>query len=75
MALALYTLLVDGELITTISENTSYLMAIRAGCVMAQGWIIRKGWQVAFSEACIRKEDINGPVLSQIRASFTIVHK
>jgi acyl-CoA thioesterase len=75
MALALYTMLQEGELIATISENTSYLMGIREGRVMAQGWVIKKGRQVAFSEARIRREDINGPVLSQTSASFALVHK
>ncbi|MCJ7444125.1 MAG: PaaI family thioesterase [Methanotrichaceae archaeon] len=75
MALALYTILDEVEQIATISENTSYLTGIKEGKIIAQGWVIKKGRQVAFTEAIVRKENCEGKPLSQTRASFTILYK
>lgn len=70
MALALYTVLGEGETIATISENTSYLQGVRNGMVYAEAQVIRKGRQVAFIQGCVK--DADGALLSQTWASFTI---
>jgi uncharacterized protein (TIGR00369 family) len=50
MALALCTVLADDEGIATISENTSFFKGVRAGPLVAEGRVIRKGRRVAFAE-------------------------
>jgi acyl-CoA thioesterase len=70
MALALYTVLDKGELIATISENTSYLRGVRGGKVYAEAQVVRKGRQIAFTEGCIR--DAENALLSRTVASFAI---
>jgi acyl-CoA thioesterase len=75
MALALYTVLEDGELIATISENTSFLQGIRDGRVIAEGKVLKRGRQVAFTEGVVRRADETGDVLSETRAYFTVIAK
>jgi acyl-CoA thioesterase len=70
MALALYTILKEGELIATISESTSYLRGIRKGWIHADAKVVKKGGQVAFTDGCVT--DAKGGLLSESRASFTI---
>jgi acyl-CoA thioesterase len=70
MALALYTALDEGELIATISENTSYLRGVRKGKVYAEAWVVRKGRQIAFTEGCIK--DAENTLLSRTTAAFAI---
>lgn len=71
MALALYTVLEEGESIATISENTSYLRGIRSGRVYADAHVIRKGRHVAFTQGCVK--DAEGTLLSQTWASFAVI--
>ncbi len=73
MALALYTILEEGELIATISENTSYLRGVRSGKVYAGAQVIRKGRQVAFTQGCVKSAE--SVLLSQTWASFTVFRK
>ena len=73
MALALYTVLEEGEKIATISENTSYLQGVRSGKIYAEAQVIRKGRQVAFTQGCVK--DAEGALLSQTWASFTIFRR
>lgn len=73
MALALYTVLEEGELIATISENTSYLRGVRKGLVYAEAQVVRKGRQVAFTEG--RVKDADEDLLTETRASFTVFRK
>ncbi len=70
MALALYTVLEEGELIATISENTSYMRGVRKGKIYAEARVVRKGRQVAFTEGCVN--DAENELLSETRASFTV---
>jgi acyl-CoA thioesterase len=70
MALALYTLLDEGELIATIFENTSFLRGIRGGKVYAEAKVVRKGRQIAFTEGYV--ENSEDAVLSKTVASFAI---
>lgn len=72
MALALFTLLKNGEFIATISESTSYLKGIKSGKIVAIGKVTKIGRQVAFTEGWVSKEIAEGAVLSQSRASFMI---
>ena len=74
MALALFTILEDGEGIATISESTSYLQGVRKGRVTAVGKVIKKGRSVAFTEGYVKKSD-DGTVLSQTRASFVVMQR
>jgi len=70
MALALYTVLEEGEQIATISETTSYLRGVRNGKVRVRAQVVRKGRQVAFLEGFVTDpEDV---LLSKTVASFTI---
>jgi len=73
MALALYTLLSEGEGIATISETTSFLRGAREGTVIARGWVIRRGRKVAFMEGEVRRGDGSGELLAKTTASFAIV--
>lgn len=73
MALALYTVLEEGELIATISENTSYLRGVRNGLVYAEAQVVRKGRQVAFTEGRVKNTD--DELLTETRASFTVFRK
>jgi acyl-CoA thioesterase len=75
MALALYTVLEEGELIATISENTSFLQGAREGRVTAQGRVLKKGRQVAFTEGIVRRGDVTGDVMSETRAYFTVMRR
>jgi len=72
MALALFTVLEDGDRIATISESTSYLQGTRKGRVSALGRVIKKGRNVAFTEGCVRRCE-DGEILSQTEASFLIL--
>jgi acyl-CoA thioesterase len=73
MALALFTVLEDGESIATISESTSFLQGVRDGRIIAHGTVAKKGRRVAFTEGYVRNED--GQHLSRTSASFTVIPK
>lgn len=73
MALALFTLLEEGETIATISETTSFFLGVREGRVAAEGRVARIGRQVAFTEGRVAAESADGPVLSKTIASFSIL--
>ena len=75
MALALYTALENGESIATISESTSYLEGARSGKIIAKGRVVKKGRHVAFTEGCVKKAHGDEAVLTQTRASFTVIRK
>lgn len=75
MALALYTALENGERIATISESTSYLEGVRDGKIIAKGRVVKKGRHVAFTEGCVKKAFGDEAVLTQTRASFTVIRK
>jgi acyl-CoA thioesterase len=75
MALALYTALENGERIAAISESTSYLEGVRDGKIIAKGRVVKKGRHVAFTEGCIKKAFGDEAVLTQTRASFTVIRK
>ncbi len=70
MALALFTILEEGEQIATISESTSYLQGVRKGNIRAVAQVVRKGRKVAFTEGCVR--DSKDVLLSKTVASFTV---
>ena len=72
MALALYTLLVPGEGIATISESTSFIKGVREGTILAEGRIIRKGRRVAFMESEVRLDDAQKTILARTTASFAV---
>jgi acyl-CoA thioesterase len=71
MALALFTVLEEGERIATISESTSFLQGIREGRIVAMGRVVKKGRRVAFTEGTVA--NYKGHILSQTSASFTVI--
>ncbi len=71
MALALFTVLEDGERIATVSESTSFLQGIRKGKAIAKGRVVKKGRQVAFTEGMVTNAE--GCVLSKTSASFAVI--
>jgi acyl-CoA thioesterase len=75
MALALYTVLEDDNIIATISETTSFLRGVQRGRIIAQGRVIKKGRRVAFAEGDVREAEGNGALLSLSGASFAILKR
>jgi len=75
MALAIYTQLLDGEGIATISESTSFLKGIREGVVFAEGNVIRKGRRVAFCEGEVWTGDTSKVLVSRTSAAFAVTHE
>jgi uncharacterized protein (TIGR00369 family) len=71
MALALTTLLDEGEHIATISETTQYFKGVRDGTVRAMGRVVRKGHAVAFAGGEITGTD--GTLLARTTASFAVM--
>jgi acyl-CoA thioesterase len=72
MALALYTLLSEGEGIATISESTSFIRGVREGTIIAKAQVIRKGRRVAFTESTVHMENAEKTVLARTTASFAV---
>lgn len=72
MALALYTVLEDDDIIATISETTSFLRGVQKGRIIAEGRVIKKGSRVAFTEGDVREVESTGGLLSLSGASFAI---
>ncbi len=73
MALALYTVILPGERIATISETTSFLKGARDEILIATGRVVRKGRRVAFTESEVRKESSEGEILARCAAAFAIL--
>jgi acyl-CoA thioesterase len=72
MALAIYTLLEDGQMIATISCTTTFLRGVRAGeCVVADAWVVRQGRQIIFTEGRVCSADAKYE-LARCSASFTV---
>ena len=63
MALALFTILENGEHIATISESTTYLEGVRCWKIIAKGKVVKKGRHVAFTEGCVKKADGDKAIL------------
>jgi len=75
MALAVYSQLVDGEGIATISESTSFIRGVRDGVVWAEGRVIRKGRRVAFCEGEVWTENGKKALLSRTSAAFAVTQE
>ncbi|HMA06027.1 MAG TPA: PaaI family thioesterase [Methanomicrobiales archaeon] len=76
MALALYSVVLPGEGIATISETTSFLKGARKDdLLVATGRVVRKGRRVAFTESEVRRDSDAGEVLARCAAAFAIVEK
>jgi acyl-CoA thioesterase len=75
MALAIYTMLTDGEGIATISESTSFIRGVQEGVVYAEGRVIRKGRRVAFCESEVRAENDEKGFLSRTSAAFAVTRE
>ncbi len=74
IALALYTLLADGEKIATIDEHTSFIKGVNTGTVVATGRVIRKGRRVAFADGEVR-DAVDGTLLSRTSTSFAVIRE
>ena len=72
MALALFTVLEEGESIATISESTSFLQGIRRGNLAARAEVVKRGRAVAFVQGKVTERD-GGTPLSSTQASFAII--
>jgi len=72
MALAIYTLLEEGQMIATISCTTTFLRGVRAGDeIRADASVIRKGRQIIFTEGTVLSAD-GKTELARCSASFTV---
>ena len=74
MALALFTVLKEGDRIATISESTSYLRGVKEGKIAAMGRVIKEGNSIAFAESQTRIFN-SDEILSQTSASFVVMRK
>jgi acyl-CoA thioesterase len=72
MALALYPLLEKNEGIATIAESTSFVRGVRAGIILAEARVIKKGRRVAFMEAEVWADEGKKILLSRTSASFAL---
>ncbi|MGA2917405.1 PaaI family thioesterase [Methanoregula sp.] len=75
MAIAVYTRLVEGEGIATISESTSFIKGVRDGIIYAEGRVIRKGRRVAFCESEVWTGEDERVLLSRTSAAFAVTTK
>ena len=72
MALAIYTLLNEGENIATISFTTTFLRGVRAGeIVRAEAFVVRRGRQIIFAEGSVSGQD-GQTGLARCSASFIV---
>jgi uncharacterized protein (TIGR00369 family) len=72
MALAIYTLLKEGEMIATISCTTHFMKGAREkDTIAAEASVTRRGRQIIFAEAVILFHD-SRKELSRCSASFTV---
>ncbi|HOI58833.1 MULTISPECIES: PaaI family thioesterase [unclassified Methanoculleus] len=72
IALALYTLLDEGERIATIDEHTSFIKGVNAGTIAATGRVIRKGRRVAFADGEVRNA-VDGTLLTRTSTSYAVI--
>jgi acyl-CoA thioesterase len=72
MALAIYTLLNEGEMIATISCTTTFLRGVRAGeIIRAEASVVRRGRQIIFAEGNI-VSFVGETELARCSASFIV---
>ncbi len=71
MALAIYTLLAEGEQIATISCTTTFIRGVRDGVIEAGAFVIRKGRQIIVVEAVVTAQT-GGNELARCSATFMI---
>lgn len=71
IALAIYTLLSEGETIATVSCTTHFVRGIQSGTIHADGEVVRKGRQMIYAEATITDAK-DGNLLARCTASFIV---
>ncbi|HPP77988.1 MAG TPA: PaaI family thioesterase [Methanospirillum sp.] len=71
IALAIYTLLNEGETIATITCTTHYIRGIQEGMINADGEVVKKGRQMIYAEATITDAN-HGTLLARCTASFIV---
>ena len=71
IALAIYTLLSEGETIATVSCTTNFIRGIQNGTIHADGIVIRKGRQMIYAEASITNAK-DESLLARCCASFIV---
>ncbi|NLW76446.1 MAG: PaaI family thioesterase [Methanomicrobiales archaeon] len=74
IALAIYTLLTEGDTIATVSCTTNFIRGIQKGSIHADGEVIRKGRQMIYAEATI-SDAKDGNLLARCTASFLVRSK
>jgi len=72
VALALYTLLEEGERIATIDEHTCFIKGVNSGVIAATGDVIRKGRRVAFADGEVTSGE-DGTLLSRTSTSYAVI--
>ncbi|MDI6867488.1 PaaI family thioesterase [Methanoculleus sp.] len=72
VALALYTLLEEGERIATIDEHTCFIKGVNTGTIVATGDVIRKGRRVAFADGEVTSGE-DGTLLSRTSTSYAVI--
>lgn len=71
IALAIYTLLSEGETIATVSCTTHFIRGVREGTIFADGTVVRKGRTMIYAEASITNAK-DGNLLARCTASFIV---
>jgi uncharacterized protein (TIGR00369 family) len=73
MALALFTVLKENEIIATITESTSFYRGVQDGTIISEGTVIRKGRKIAFAKSVVRRPGETGEILAESTASFAVI--
>ncbi len=71
IALAIYTLLSEGDTIATVSCTTHFIRGVREGTIFADGTVVRKGRTMIYAEASITDAK-DGNLLARCTASFIV---
>lgn len=73
MALAISTMLEEGERIATITETTRFFRGVNAGTLFAEGRILKKGRRTIFAKGIVRKDAIDGYICAESDAVFSLM--
>lgn len=71
MALAMMTVIGDGEGIATISETTQFVKGVRDGRISAKAHVVRAGRKIIFAEGFAFIEGNEDEILARTTASFS----
>ena len=71
MALAMMTILGEGEGIATVSETTQFIKGVREGRINARAHVVRSGRKIIFAEGFAFADGKEDEVLARTTASFS----